>query len=116
MCPAPQKKLYTLIYVCRQNHRNYVQLRGVSAAGSDARICLLILLRICATPPPQKKQNHRKYVQSRAPQQLAGNTLDGLLDNSAKDPPQIEKDRYAVYLLYWYESTNTDAGVAQLLG
>jgi len=37
-------------------------------------------------------QNHRKYVQSRAPQQLAGNTLDGLLGDSAKVPPQIEKD------------------------
>jgi hypothetical protein len=52
-------------------------------------------------------------VQSRAPQQLAGNTLDGLLDGSAKDPPQIEKDRYEVYVLYWYGSTHTDARSAK---
>jgi hypothetical protein len=39
--------------------------------------------------------------------------LDKRSDNCKRGKGGNKRGRYSVYLLYWYESTNTDAGVAE---
>jgi hypothetical protein len=43
-----------------------------------------------------------------------GSELTSLSANSLRTTSLSKDLRYAVYLLYWYKSTNTDAGVAQI--